>query len=191
MRIVSGTLRGRNVKAPEGADTRPTTDRVREALFSSLFSLRGGVEDAVVLDAFAGSGALGFEALSRGARSVTFFERDKRAASIIAENIAAFKISPDQAKLVRSDVMRASFASRQQAFDLVFLDPPYATAPQDVCALIKRMDAEGALAPGVLIVYEFAETNRNEVANSLEEAELQAVTEKKYGKTGIIICREP
>ena len=76
MRIVAGEFRGRSIEAPRGENTRPTTDRVREALMSSLYSLRGGFEGAVVLDAFAGTGALGLEALSRGARSATFYEND-------------------------------------------------------------------------------------------------------------------
>ena len=83
MRIVAGRMRGKTIEAPTGDGTRPTTDRVREALFSSLYSLRGGFDGAVVLDAFAGSGALGLEALSRGARSCTFVERDRSARKVL------------------------------------------------------------------------------------------------------------
>jgi 16S rRNA (guanine966-N2)-methyltransferase len=120
VRVVAGEFRGRRLAAPRGARTRPTADRVREALFSML----GDVSGARVLDLYAGSGALGIEALSRGAESAVFVERDPRAAGVIERNLASLGL--DQ-RVVTQDAMR--FLARAQGmFDLVFCDPPYDSA---------------------------------------------------------------
>jgi 16S rRNA (guanine966-N2)-methyltransferase len=122
VRVVAGKHRGRNLKAPPGKGTRPTADRVREALFSIL----GPVEGLTVLDLFAGSGALGIEALSRGAASATFVEADRRAAGVARGNLEA--AGEDAEVVVRDalDWLRAAPAGT--AFDLVLLDPPYDSA---------------------------------------------------------------
>lgn len=122
MRIVAGSARGRRIVAPQGLDTRPTTDRVREALFNSLGSL-GAVVDARVLDAFAGSGALGLEALSRGAAHVTFVEHDHRARHAVEANLATLGFA-DRATVIDSDVHH--YLPVAPAFDLMVCDPPYA-----------------------------------------------------------------
>ena len=106
MRVITGTARGRRLLEPEGMDTRPTTDRVRESLMSALVSLRDGLDGAVVLDAFAGSGALSLEALSRGADTAVLCERDRDAAAVIERNISALRLGHDRARLVRGDVKR-------------------------------------------------------------------------------------
>jgi 16S rRNA (guanine966-N2)-methyltransferase len=121
MRVVSGTLRGRRLEVPDGDRTRPTADRVREAVFNSLFSL-GAIDDAVVLDAFAGSGALGIEALSRGAASATFVENDRRAVEVLRRNLETLDLL-DRATVVRGDGIGAVAAAGDA--DLVLLDPPY------------------------------------------------------------------
>ena len=118
MRVVAGTARGRRLSAPPGTGTRPTTDRVREATFNALGSL-GGVAGAVVLDGFAGSGALGIEALSRGAERCTFVERDREAIATLKANIQ--KLGAEGAD-VRAQAAEG-FAGGP--FDLVFMDPPY------------------------------------------------------------------
>ena len=120
MRVVAGTFKGRRLTAPRGTRTRPTADRVREALFSML----GDVGGARVLDLYAGSGALGIEALSRGADSAVFVERDAQAVAAIERNLAAVGV---EANLVRQDVVRF-LARADGAFNLVFCDPPYDSA---------------------------------------------------------------
>ena len=120
MRVVAGELKGRRLAAPVGGATRPTTDRVREAVFNALASL-DVVVDARVLDLYAGSGALGIEALSRGAAHCTFVERDRAALAAIDENIATLGLG-DRARVLVADGIAA--ASRVDA-DLAFADPPY------------------------------------------------------------------
>jgi 16S rRNA (guanine966-N2)-methyltransferase len=120
MRVVSGELGGRRLVTPAGTSTRPTTDRVREAIFNSLGS-SGVLEGAVVADLFAGSGAVGIEALSRGAERCVFVERDRAALRALADNLDALDLG-DRAKVLASDVM--SVAGTIDA-DIVFADPPY------------------------------------------------------------------
>ena len=122
MRVVAGSARGRRISAPPGTDTRPTTDRVREAMFNALGSL-GAVDGAVVADLFAGSGALGIEALSRGAASVHFVESDRRAVAVIEENLAALDLD-DRGTVVRRPV-EAAVDDLPTSLDLVLADPPY------------------------------------------------------------------
>ena len=156
MRIIAGEWRGRTVLAPQGDTTRPTTDRVRESLMSSLASARGGFEDAIVLDAFAGSGALGLEALSRGASFAQFYERDGKAAKALQRNLDAFGVGPDRASLLKRDVLAVPPVSPRKPFDLVLLDPPYAIDPQRIADFLSQLDAAGALAPDVVVSYEHA-----------------------------------
>ena len=189
MRIVAGTLRGRTIDAPEGEGTRPTTDRVREALFSSLYSLRGGFEGAVALDAFAGSGALGIEALSRGAARAVFYERDAKAAAVLKRNIAACKLDASQAAVVQRDVMKTPPTGQVPAFDLVFLDPPYSYGAAGVLDMARGLADAGVLAPDAVIVYEHALTARGEVGQAAAECGFELVSSKKYGKTGITVLR--
>ncbi len=122
---MAGTARGRRLEAPEGTTTRPTGDRVREAVFNSLHSL-GAIEDASVLDLYAGSGALGIEALSRGAARATFVDTDRRSIAAIEANLAATGLA-DRAEVVRADadsvLVRAAAEGRR--WDLALLDPPY------------------------------------------------------------------
>lgn len=123
MRVVAGSARGRPLQAPPGRATRPTADRVREAVFNALGSL-DAVEAARVVDLFAGSGALGIEALSRGAASCTFVERDAAARRVLAANLARTGLT-DRATVVGEDVGR--FVARPHGpFDLALVDPPYA-----------------------------------------------------------------
>ena len=105
MRIIAGEFRGRTIKAPKGDGTRPTTDRVRESLMSAVHSACGGFEDAVVLDAVAGSGALGLEALSRGASCARFFERDGAAERVLEGNVRALGLDARRARVSRGDVL--------------------------------------------------------------------------------------
>jgi 16S rRNA (guanine966-N2)-methyltransferase len=121
MRIIAGKWRGRQLELPPQNITRPTTDRVREALFSMLISRIGSFDGLYVFDAFAGSGALGLEALSRGAKHVMFAEKDQGARRILQNNVAKLKCE-NQAS-ISMDAFKVSIP--EQPFDLVFMDPPY------------------------------------------------------------------
>lgn len=135
MRVVAGELGGRRLVAPPGAGTRPTSDRVREATFNALESA-GAVDGADVLDLFAGSGALGIEALSRGAEHATFVERDRAALVALRANLDALGLGQDRARVVVGD---ASVHAGGR-YDLVLLDPPYAF--DGWAELLARLDAE-------------------------------------------------
>jgi|SRR5664280_153471 len=147
MRVIGGDYRGRRLSAPVGANVRPTSDRVREAVFNILYSL-GGVEGLQVADLFAGTGAMGIEALSRGAASVTFVERDPRSVDAVRSNLVAVGLQDAEAlgdaTVVRADVDSwvTQTASR---YDLVLCDPPYDYAGWDT--LVSRL-------PGDLVVLE-------------------------------------
>lgn len=153
MRIVAGQWRGRALAAPPGRTTRPTADRVRQALFDMLLHAPWGGYDlmanARVLDGFAGTGALGLEALSRGAAHCTFFETDRAALAILRANIAACG-ARDRATVRAGDVTRPPAAAH--ACDLLLLDPPYGQGlPERALAALGRT---GWIAPGALIVIE-------------------------------------
>lgn len=157
MRIVAGTWRGRALTAPPGSQTRPTADRVRQALFDMLLYApwggRDSIEDARVLDVFAGTGALGLEALSRGAAHATFIEHDRAALTALRANIAALRAGP-RATILPIDALAAP---RGDACSLVFLDPPYGN--DLVQRALTHLHATGWIAPGALII---AETGRDE-----------------------------
>ena len=149
MRIIAGRWRGRVLAAPAGAATRPTADRVRQALFDMLAHAPwGGIAGKRVLDAFAGTGALGLEALSRGAAGAWFIERDRAALAALRANIAA--LAAEGAIVLAGDATRPPRAPA--ACDLVFLDPPYGGdfGPRAVAAL----GAAGWIAPGAVIALE-------------------------------------
>jgi 16S rRNA (guanine966-N2)-methyltransferase len=126
VRVIGGALGGRQLKAPRGRVTRPTSDRVREALFGLL----GDVEGATVLDLFAGAGGLGIEALSRGAWRSVFVERDRAALRALAENLRTLGIGREAAEVRDADALGALRTARRRAetYDLVFIDPPYRRA---------------------------------------------------------------
>jgi 16S rRNA (guanine966-N2)-methyltransferase len=150
VRVIAGQLGGRRLVAPRGLATRPTTDRVREALFSAL----AGVEGAAVLDLYAGTGALGIEALSRGAASAVFVESARPALAALRANLDALGLT-GVTRIVAEPVARAvpRLASTSGPFDLVFADPPY----DDVDAALDALEALApALAPGARVVLEHA-----------------------------------
>lgn len=143
VRVIAGTFGGRKIETPEGKRTHPMAERVRNALFNSIGA---EVEGARVLDAFAGSGAVGIEALSRGASHVTFVERDRAAQQVVAENIALLGIE-ERAKLVKASVAAWASTYDGELFDLILIDPPYHD-PQFSTA----MQISGLLKPGALMV---------------------------------------
>lgn len=122
MRVISGEFGGRKLVAPDGLSTRPTTDKVRQAVFNSLGSM-GVLEGATVVDLYAGSGALGIEALSRGAESCVFVERDRAALAALRANLAALGIDAARSRVVGADVI--SYAPGITTVDIALIDPPY------------------------------------------------------------------
>jgi 16S rRNA (guanine966-N2)-methyltransferase len=170
VRVVAGAFRGRRLQAPRGRGTRPTADRVREALFSML----GDVAGTRVLDLYAGSGALGIEALSRGADSATFVERDRRAAQVIHRNLRAVGV---RAAVIEGDVL-TFIREDQRRFDLVFCDPPYDSAPRVAEALAQRLPA--VTSDGARIVTESDKRRPLELPFEL-------LRERIYGDTRIAI----
>ena len=174
MRVIAGSYKGRTLKAPSGEATRPTSDRVREALFSIL---GGRTHGARVLDLFAGSGALGLEALSRGAARVTFVDDRPAAISVVKANLKALDADAD---VRRGDALRFlnSASAGGAQYDLVFLDPPYRLAERLAPPLSEALPA--VLAPGAVAVAE--SDRRAPLALSLP-----LLDERLYGDTLIRI----
>jgi 16S rRNA (guanine966-N2)-methyltransferase len=174
VRVVAGVHGGRRLVAPPGDATRPTSDRVREALFSVLGA---SVDGARVLDLYAGSGALGIEALSRGAAAAVFVDRAQPAIGAIRANLAALGIEADVRRMQARTALRTA-AGRAEAYDLVFLDPPYRRAAELGRELSEALPA--VLAPGARVVSE--SDRRDPLA-----LELPLSDERRYGDTVIRI----
>lgn len=177
MKVITGSLRGRNLDTLGGDDiTRPTTQSTKESIFSSI---QFEIEGSKVLDLFAGSGQLGIEAISRGARHCTFVEKDKSAYKIVEGNITKCKIQ-DNCKIVLSDAK--SFLLKKDNFDIAFLDPPYRKGLVEECLplLVKLMSDDG-----VIICETAKEETLPDQVNSWQKAK-----EKTYGKTRITYYRK-
>ncbi len=177
MRVVAGLYGGRRLTAPAGDETRPTSDRVREALFSVLGP---SIHDARVLDLFAGSGALGIEALSRGAAKAVFVDRSHKAIQAVRANLSALEIEADVRALDARAALRAASA-RREAYDLVFLDPPYRRVAELGRELSEGLPA--VLAPGARVV---TESDRRAPL----QLDLPLADERRYGDT-VIRIHEP
>ena len=176
MRIIAGQWRGRQLATPAGGATRPTADRTREALFSMLASRLGDLTDLAVADLFAGSGALGFEALSRGAASCVFVEHDKPALDAIRANAATFAVRPD----IRATSVLA-LGPAPAALDLVMMDPPYGTGAGAVA--LDRLGRLGWIGPATWISIE---TGR---AESIAVRGFAIDAERVHGKAKLTILR--
>jgi 16S rRNA (guanine966-N2)-methyltransferase len=178
MRIISGMWRSRPLLAPKGDTTRPTADRTRETLFSMFTSRLGTFEGLKVLDLFAGSGALGLEALSRGAAACTFVEQDRAALDALDANIAKLGAKP------QSDVRRSSVLSlgpAREAFDLILLDPPYGSGAGHVA--LDKLGRLGWFAPSAWISLE---------TSGKEEIEIKGFTvdtTRDVGKARLTLLR--
>jgi 16S rRNA (guanine966-N2)-methyltransferase len=171
MRVVGGEYGGRRLEAPRGRSTRPTSERTREAVFSML----GDINGARVLDLFAGSGALGIEALSRGAAHATFVDRGQPAIAAITRNLEQLGLR-ERAQITKRDVR--ALERRSATYDLVFVDPPYAEA-SDLGPLLGR-ELLAQLAPGARVV---SESDRRAPL----ELGLPTIRERRYGDTLIRI----
>ena len=178
MRVITGTARGTNLKTPDGMLTRPTADRVKEAMFNVIqYEIRGEV-----LDLFAGTGQLGIEALSRGAKHAVFVDRQTAAAALVRENLRRTHLT-DRAEVVCSDYL-AYLDRCTKRFDLIFLDPPYAEKSLETA--IKRISEIDILADGGLII---TERPRGKEL----QADFPGLTRSRdydYGKTTITLLRK-
>jgi 16S rRNA (guanine966-N2)-methyltransferase len=183
-RIISGAFGGRRIDVPPGAGTRPTSDRVREALFGRL-DHQDVLLGARVLDLYAGSGALGLEALSRGARSATFVENDRAALEALRRNVSTLltDVGPDprEAVVVGEAVERALLRGVPTGYDLVLADPPYTLDEADLADVLALLPRHGWLGPDATVVVERS-------ARSPEPrwpGELESVDERRYGETRV------
>ncbi|MDQ3904113.1 MAG: 16S rRNA (guanine(966)-N(2))-methyltransferase RsmD [Actinomycetota bacterium] len=182
VRIVAGVAGGRRLAVPPSG-TRPTSDRVREALFSTL-QARRDLEGARVLDLYAGSGALGLEALSRGAAHVRFVECDRRAAAVVRRNVEALGLGGPGGSAVQvtaADVAVLLRSSTDQPYDVVLADPPYALSDGALSTVLNALSDGGWLAPAALIVVE-----RSARASPPAWPEgVSELTNRRYGDTAV------
>lgn len=179
MRIIAGEWRGRPIEAPPSLKTRPTADRVRETLFSMAGSRLGSFEGLKVADLFAGSGALGFEALSRGAATATFVEADKGAVEAIQRNAEKLGAS-GRARLIAASALHLP---RSEPFDLIFADPPYAEGSGS--AVVLSVEMAGWLASGGWLIIE---TSRSDI---VDPARLELDATRVVGRARITLLRRP
>ncbi len=181
MRVIAGRYGGRRLTAPRGKTTRPTSDRVREALFSTL----GDIEGTRVLDLFAGTGALGIEALSRGAIAAVFVERDAPALRALRANLAALGLHEPQAMVLPTNAARALDTARErgETYDLLFVDPPYGQAQAwepELAAVLPLL-----LAPGGRVIVE----SDRRMPLALETQQIRQEQQRRYGDTIVTIHR--
>lgn len=176
VRLISGRFGGRMLQAPDNSRTHPMSERIRGALFNSLGT---SVQDAEVLDVFAGTGCLGLEALSRGAHQATFVEKDRVAAAILRENIQTLGVG-DETKVIQASLANWTTTSGERQFDLIFADPPYHD-PQ--FSTIERLFAY--LKPGALMV--LSHPGRGEVPSGVKG--IVVVDNRSYGNAYLTFFR--
>lgn len=182
MRIIGGEYKSRLILMPKGVDTRPTQDSVREAVFNLL----GDVNDKKVLELFAGSGAFGIEALSRGARHATFVDNNFRCVEVIKANLESLGVDKDKYDIIRSNALSVSarLAKEGEKFDIIFMDPPYYKGLARKCLI--NVDSYDILSPIGLVVIEHFK--KDELEAGLKTVILEK--ERRYGDTVITIFRK-
>lgn len=185
MRVISGKARGKKLNSLDGITTRPTLDRVKESLFNIIQSK---IEEANVLDLFAGSGALGIESLSRGAKTATFCDKSSDAIKIIKRNIEATKFT-EQSTIINADYifLLKKLAKQNQKFDIIFLDPPFAKNIATV-AVENIINMDLLTEDGILII----ETNdlKREEENLKNNKNVEIFDKRKYGSIWLIFVRK-
>ncbi|MCL2136079.1 MAG: 16S rRNA (guanine(966)-N(2))-methyltransferase RsmD [Coriobacteriia bacterium] len=195
-RVIAGLFKGRQLLTLPGTHTRPTTDRAREAWASSIATLReDGFVNARVLDAFAGSGALGIEAISRGASHATFADNDQRAIQVIIQNLRSLEIADNpQVRVIKANMLSKSFVGRLMRlgpYDCVFLDPPYAYTREDIGTVLSTLIKNNLLANGCIVSYERHVEKPGPGENGADPsarrwlAGLKMVSCKQYGNSAI------
>jgi 16S rRNA (guanine966-N2)-methyltransferase len=184
MRITGGTFRSRALRAPRGNTTRPTSDRVREALFGILTSA-GALEGARVLDLYSGTGALALEALSRGAAEATLVESSRAALQALRANVRSLAIE-SRVRVVQSDVEHA-IGRLEGSFDLVFADPPWVLVDEgEASRMLELLVARSVLVDQSVIVLEHASRSSPPVVRGLDARET-----RKYGDTALTFYEKP
>lgn len=180
MRVISGVARGTKLNSIDSTDTRPTLDRVKEALFNIIQNI---IDDSIVLDLFAGSGAIGIECISRGAKKAYFCEKSHEAVKMIRQNIEKTRFT-DKSEILQQDYKKAlkNYSVRNIKFDIVFLDPPYKNdiavdAVQDIIEL-------GLLGKNGVIIIETDEKERE--LKELEKLQVEVYDLRKYGRVNLI-----
>lgn len=177
MRVISGTARGLKLESLDGIETRPTLDRVKEAVFSILFEK---TYDALVLDLFAGSGALGIECLSRGAKGCVFVDINQRAADVIKTNVNKARFT-DKAHIRVCDY-KTYISGCNKKFDLIFLDPPYMAGITE--SVLEDIKQNNILNEGGIIIVE------SDAENIPDIQHFKIINNKKYGRVSILILEE-
>lgn len=184
MRVISGTARGKKLTSLEGLETRPTLDRVKEALFNIL---QFDIKDANVLDLFSGSGALGIEALSRGAKKAVLCDSSKKAIEIIDKNLVATRLK-DKAEIIKKDYLEVlNYLKKEtEKFNIIFLDPPYKT--DYIYRSIEKILQYNLLAEDGIIIAETDDENKIEEIKKIKNIEIYDA--RKYGIVHIIFIRK-
>lgn len=182
MRVAGGEYGGRRLEVPKSDLIRPTQDRVREALFNML---QGDVPGAEFLDLFAGSGAVGIEALSRGAAHVTFVECQRRHLAVLARNLSTLRVPPSSFTVVAADVYRFLAAYSGAGFTAAFADPPYALGEEKgYASVLATLAGRGVVRPGGVFVAEMTAVQQAE-----ETPGWELVRDRTYGRTRLSIWR--
>lgn len=183
MRVISGNARGKKLVSLEGMNTRPTLDRVKEALFNII---QFDIVDKNVLDLFAGSGAIGIEAISRGAKSATFCDNSIDAIKIIETNVRNTR-STEKAKIIHGDFLTAlkQLSKNKRTFDIVYLDPPYKTEFANI-AIDKIIELNLLSKDGIIIV----ETDDAEKERTIKNDDIEIFDIRKYGRAILIFIRK-
>ena len=180
MRVISGKLKGKKLFTLKGMDLRPTSDRVKEAIFDIL---QNSIQGKRVLDLFAGTGALGIEALSRGAKGAVFVEGSPQSLAVLYKNLDACRLR-EQAEVLSREAQRGIeiLSERGETFDLIFLDPPYGKGL--ACKALQALPGRSILAPEALIVAEHSPAEALEAIPSLER-----IDQRRYGSTLVSFFR--
>jgi len=183
MRVISGKARGKKLVSLEGLNTRPTLDRVKEALFNKI---QFEILDKKILDLFAGSGALGIEAISRGAKSATFCDNSKEAIKVIQTNVKNTR-SEEQSTIINKDYISALkfLAEKKEQFDIIFLDPPYKTDFANI-AIKEIIDLNLLSKEGIIIL----ETDDIEKEEEIIHEQIEIFDKRRYGRVILIFIRK-
>lgn len=181
MRIISGHAKGTKLHTLEGLETRPTLDRVKESVFNII---NADIPDSIVLDLFSGSGSIGLEFASRGARKVYLCDNSKKAYEIIKKNIEKTHLE-EKTDLYNVDFRKMINSLRKQKLDYIYLDPPYETdfIVQSIADLIENE----CIKDSTIII---AETDREEIINQLEKVNVELIDKRKYGRAYIIFLKK-
>ena len=182
MRVISGTAKGKKLNSLEGLETRPTLDRVKESVFNII---QFDIKDSVVLDLFSGSGALGIEALSRGAKEAILCDASSKAIKIINKNLEETRLK-DKAKVINTDYLEVLSKIKDKKFDIIFLDPPYKS--DYVEKSIEYISKYNLLAENGIIIVETNDENKIDKINAKKD--LEVYDTRKYGIAIIIFIRK-